>query len=96
MLATKKSARVTPEVNLWNPFKGSSLSLEPKTDDTRSPNKGISGPTKLTEVVYMFSFSKRTSVRIARVTCELVVTVSDVEINGSEYDGTITGFCVFI
>ena len=29
-------------------------------------------------------------------TCELIVTASNVEIDDAEYDGTVTGVCVFV
>ena len=58
MLAIKRSAGVTPELNVRNPLhvgkeasKGSTLALKPSADVTRSPNMGISGQTKKTDVL---------------------------------------------
>ena len=50
MLAVKRSADVTPEVNLRNPLHasdevhkwGATMALKPKADITRSPKSGVS------------------------------------------------------
>ena len=55
MLVSKRSADVAPEVNLRentscmflpSAIRLPTLALKPRTDVTRSPNRGISGPTK--------------------------------------------------
>ena len=66
MLATKRSAGVTPEVNLMSPLcagdeaRRSTLALKPREDVTRSPKQGISGPTKRTDVLQIFFLKKNT------------------------------------
>ena len=44
--------------------KGSTLALKPRADVTRSPNRGTSGPTKKTCVLYKNVFKKCISVSI--------------------------------
>ena len=49
MHSVKRSAGVTPEVNLRNPLhEGSALALKLKADISRNPNRGISGPKERT------------------------------------------------
>ena len=55
MLATSRSAGVTPEVNLSNPLhtsdemcKSGNLALKPGADITGSPKQGYQWPTKRT------------------------------------------------
>ena len=60
MQAAKRLASVTLEVNLRIPLhtgdevRGPTLALKPRTDITRCPKQGTSGPTKSTDVLQIF------------------------------------------